>query len=41
MSQNRLFVWKRHWKWVVWACKFLRRGSQGNTKVEQTVLARS
>ena len=40
MSQNRLFVWKSHWKWLDQAHKLGGAGSQGITRVKQTVRAR-
>ena len=38
MSQDTSFVWKGHWKWLGWASKWGRAGSQGITMVNSTVL---
>lgn len=40
MSYDGLFVWKSYWKQLGWAHKFRGAGSQGMTRVEQTVLAK-
>lgn len=39
MNQDRLFVWKSHWKWLQWAHKLGGTWSQ-ITRVGQPVLAR-
>ena len=40
MSQERLFMWKSHWKWLGWAKKLCGPGYQGITRTGWTVLAR-
>lgn len=40
MRQDRLFVWKRHWKQLGWARMSGGLGSQGITRVGPTVLAK-
>ena len=40
MSQDRPFIWKSHQKHLGWAHKLSGVGSQGMTRLRQTVIAR-
>ena len=41
MNQDRKFLWRNHWKQIGWAQKLGGEVSQGITRVEQTVIAKS